>query len=232
MPGRNHRLNRRVLLLCAGVLLLLGIPATGPAQGPGVGALKEKSATLAARSREAVVQLYALESRLQQARSDLARIDTRAAALERQQDSARRRHRAAQRTMAVAQFRLGRQLRILYEQDEPDPIAVLLGARSLSEAIEGLDSISRTARATEGVIEQARSARILIGRTQRELAVQVDRTRAIRATVANTAAGLEQARGERTAYLARLREEQQLTVRQIRSLEQRAQEAQRRAGGR
>ena len=183
MRGRNHRLVRRVLLLCTGLLLLLGAPATGPAQGPGVGALKEKSAALAARSREAVIQLYALESRLQQARGDLARIDARAAALAQQQDFARRRHQAAQRTMAVAQFRLGRQLRILYEQDEPDPIAVLLGATSLDEAIEGLESISRTARATEGVIKQTRSARRLIARTQRALAVQVGRTRAIRATL-------------------------------------------------
>jgi 3D (Asp-Asp-Asp) domain-containing protein len=229
LRGRNHRLVRRVLLLCTGFLLLLGAPATGPAQGPGVGALKEKSATLAARSRDAVVQLYALESRLQQARDDLARIDTRAHSLERQQDSARRRHGAAQRTMAVAQFRLGRQLRILYEQEGPDPIAVLLGATSLAEAIEGLESISRTARATEGVIEQARSARRLIARTQRELAVQVRRTQAIRATVAATAAGLEQARAERGAYLGHLRQEQQLTARQIASLEQQAQEAQQRA---
>lgn len=229
LRGRNHRLVRRVLLLCTGLLLLLGAPATGPAQGPGVGGLKEKSATLAARSREAVVQLYALESRLQQARGDLARIDTRAASLERQQDSARRRHRAAQRTMAVAQFRLGRQLRILYEQEGPDPIAILLGATSLDEAIEGLESISRTARATEGVIEQARSARSLIARTQRELAVQVRRTQAIRATVAATAAGLEQARTERTAYLGQLRQEQRLTARQIASLEQQAREAQQRA---
>jgi 3D (Asp-Asp-Asp) domain-containing protein/peptidoglycan hydrolase CwlO-like protein len=229
LRGRNHRLGRRVLLLYTGLLLLLGIPATGPAQGPGVGALKEKSAALAARSQEAVVQLYALESRLQQARGDLARIDARAAALAQQQESTRRRHRAAQRTMAVAQFRLGRQLRILYEQDEPDPIAVLLGATSLDEAIEGLESISRTARATEAVIEQARSARTLIARTQRELAVRVSRTRAIRATVAATAAGLEQAQVERTAYLGQLRQEQQLTARQIASLQQQAQEAQQRA---
>jgi len=175
------------------------------------------------------VQLYALESRLQQARGDLAQIDTRAASLERQQESARRRHRAAQRTMAVAQFRLGRQLRILYEQEGPDPIAILLGATSLDEAIEGLESISRTARATEGVIEQARSARRLITQTQRELAVQVRPTQAIRATVAATATDLEQTRTERTAYLGQLRQEQQLTARQIASLEQQAQEAQQRA---
>jgi 3D (Asp-Asp-Asp) domain-containing protein/peptidoglycan hydrolase CwlO-like protein len=229
LQGRNHRLVGRVLLLCTGLLLLLGAPATGPAQGPGVGALREKSAALAARSREAVVQLYALESRLQQANGDLARIDARAAALARQQDSARRRHRAAQRTMAVAQFRLGRQLRILYQQDEPDPIAVILGATSLDEAIDGLENITRTARATKAVIEQARSARRLIARTQRELAVQVGRTRAIRATLAATAAGLEQARAERTTYLSQLRQEQQLTVRQISSLERQAQKAHQRA---
>jgi 3D (Asp-Asp-Asp) domain-containing protein len=229
LPGRNHRLARRVLLLSTGLLLLLGIPATGPAQGPRIGALKEKSAELAARSREAIVQLYALESRLQQARGDLARIDARAAGLARQQDSALRRHRAAQRTMAAAQFRLGRQLRILYERDQPDPIAVILGATSLNDAIDGLENITRTARATEAVIEQARSARRLIARTQRVLAVQVGRTQAIRATLAATAAGLEQARTERTTYLSQLRRRQQLTVRQISSLERQARQAQQRA---
>jgi cystine transport system substrate-binding protein len=227
--GRSQRLVRRVLIPFAGILLLLGIPATGPAQVPGVGALKQRSAALAARSREAVVQLYALESRLQQARDDLARIDARAAALARSQDSAKRRYRAAQRTMAVAQERLGRQLRILYEQDELSPIAVVLGARSLDEAIEGLESLSRTARATESVIEQARSARTLIRRARRELAVQVSRVLALRAVVAATAAGLEQARVERTAYLADLRQQQELTVSQISALERRARDAQKRA---
>lgn len=210
-------------------MLLLGAPATGPAQGPGVGALKEKSAALEARSREAAVQLYGLESRLQQARTGLARADAQAAQLARQQESARQRHRIAQRTMAVAQFRLGRQLRLLYEQDEPDPIAIVLGATSLDEAIEGLESISRTARATKGVIAQARNARRLIARTQRELAGQVKRTQAVRATLAETAAGLESARAERSSYLAQIRADLQLTAKQISSLEQQAQAAQQRA---
>jgi 3D (Asp-Asp-Asp) domain-containing protein len=214
---------------CTGFLLLLALPATGPAQGPGIGALEQKSAALAARSREAVLQLYALESRLQQARGDLARIDARAAALERQQESARLRYRAAQRTMAVAQFRLGRQLRILYEQDELDPIAVVLGATSLDEAIEGLESLSRTARATKSVVKEARAARTLIRRTQRELRVRVDRTRAVRATLAATEASLEQAKAERTSYLAGLRQEQRLTRSQIGSLQRQAEEAQQRA---
>jgi 3D (Asp-Asp-Asp) domain-containing protein/peptidoglycan hydrolase CwlO-like protein len=220
---------RRVLVPSTGFLLLLLVPATGPAQSPGVETLQQRRAALATQSRGAVLQLYALESRLQRTRNELARIDARAAELARQQDSARRRYRAARATQTIAQQRLGRQLRILYEQDEPDPLAVVLGATSLADAIDGLDSLRRTARATESVVNQARSARPVLGRTRRELAVQVARTLAIRATVAATTAGLEQAREERVSYLAQLRREHDLTVSQIASLEQRAREAQRRA---
>jgi peptidoglycan hydrolase CwlO-like protein len=191
-----------------------------------VGALRKKSASLAAQSREAVVELYALESRLRQVQSDLARTDARAAELAKRQASARLRYRAAQQTMAVAQLRLGRQLRILYEQDEPDPIAIVLGATSLEEAIEGLESLSRTARATRSVIAQARAARTLAQRVRQELAVQVDRTRAARAQLAELAAGLERAQDERSAYIARLRHEQEMTASQIDYLERRAREAQ------
>lgn len=194
-----------------------------------MGALKQKSAALAEQSRQALVDLYGLESRLQRARDDLAKVDARAAALAAQQQVARIRFRAARRTMAIAQFRLGRQLKILYEQPDPDPIAVILGATSLDEAIEGLESLSRSARATESVIAEARSAKTLIRKAQQELAVEVDRTRATRAALAATAADLEQARTERTSYIAQLRTEQELTNSQIAGLERRAQEAQQRA---
>jgi 3D (Asp-Asp-Asp) domain-containing protein/peptidoglycan hydrolase CwlO-like protein len=226
---RSHRLVGRVLAPCTGFLLLLAIPGPGPAQGPGIGALEQKSAELAARSHQAVLQLYALDSRLQQARADLVRIDTQAAALRRQQESARLRYGAAQKTMAVAQFRLGRQLRILYEQDEPDPIAVILGATSLDEAIQGLESLSRTARATKSLIQEARAARTLIRRTEQELRARVARTRAVRITLATTEASLEQAKVERTSYLAGLRQEQQLTRSQIGTLQRQAEAAQQRA---
>jgi 3D (Asp-Asp-Asp) domain-containing protein/peptidoglycan hydrolase CwlO-like protein len=225
---RSHRLVGRVLAPCTGFLLLLAIPGPGPAQGPGIGALEQKSAELAARSHQAVLQLYALDSRLQQARADLVRIDTQAAALRRQQESARLRYGAAQKTMAVAQFRLGRQLRILYEQDEPDPIAVILGATSLDEAIQGLESLSRTARATKSLIQEARAARTLIRHTEQELRARVARTRAVRATLATTEASLEQAKVERTSYLAGLRQEQQLTRSQIGTLQRQAEAAQQR----
>ena len=89
------------------------MPPAGPAQAPGVGELQDKQASLAAQEQAAVVQLYGLESRLTQARSDLAKVDAEAAELERQVKIARRELRAAQKTMSNAQRRLAAQLRFL-----------------------------------------------------------------------------------------------------------------------
>ena len=226
--ARCHKLPRFLAVLAV-FLLILGAPATLPAQNPGVEGLQQKQAALAAESRSAVVQLYGLESRLAQARSDLARVQARADALGREQVSVLRRVHAAKRTTMAAERRLGAQLRYLYEQGEPDPIAVVLGATSLQEAIDGLDAVHRAARTTQSVLDQARSARSRLAAVQHELTRQVVRTNQARSSLAETAAGLEQARSERSAYLVGLRREQQLTAAQISTLEARAQEARQRA---
>lgn len=225
---RRHKL-LGLLGVLAELLLVLVAPAPLPAQGPGVGQLRERQASLTAESRTAVVELYGLESRLAQARSDLARVEARVQALAREQASVRRRLRSAQWTTAAAERHLGDQLRYLYEQGEPDPIAVVLGATSLEAAIDGLDAVHRAARVTRSVLEEARSARRALGTVRKELAVQVLRTGQTRSRLAETAAGLERARAERSAYLTGLHRQQELTAAQISRLEQQAQEARQRA---
>jgi cystine transport system substrate-binding protein len=222
--ARCHKLPRFLALL-VGLLLILGAPATVPAQGPGVEGLRQKQAALAAESRAAVVQLYGLESRLAQARSDLARVQARAEQLGREQASVRLSVRAAKRTSLAAERRLGDQLRYLYEQGEPDPIAVVLGATSLEEAIDGLDAVHRSAHVTQSVLDQAKTARRRLATVQQELAGQVARTNETRSRLAETAAGLDRARAERTAYIAGLQREQQLTGSQISRLEAQAEAA-------
>jgi 3D (Asp-Asp-Asp) domain-containing protein/peptidoglycan hydrolase CwlO-like protein len=224
---QRHKLP--VLAVLAGFLLVLGVPAPLPAQGPGVGQLRERQATLAAESRAAVVQLYGLESRLAQAQSDLARVQVRARSLARTQASVRHRLQAARRTMVTAQHDLGNQLRYLYEQGTPDAIAVVLGATSLEDAIDALDAVHRARRATRAVLDQARSARADLVVLRRELTVQVAKANEVRSRLASTAAGLEAAHAERSAYLERLRREQELTAAQISRLEEQAAEARARA---
>ncbi len=223
---QRHKLS--VLAVLAGLLLVLGVPAV-PAQGPGVDQLRQRQASLAAESRAAVVQLYGLESRLAQARFDLARVQSRARALARTQASIRHRLQAARQTMVAAQRNLGDQLRYLYEQGTPDAIAVVLGATSLENAIDALDAVHRARRTTQAVLDQARSARADLVVVRSQLAVQAARTNEVRARLASTTAGLEAAHAERSAYLDRLQREQQLTAAQISRLEQEAAEARARA---
>ena len=208
---------------------MAGLPATGPAQGPGVTGLKEKGAELERRSQEVLLDLFALGSRLDRARGDLARLDAQAAALARRQESARREYQAALETQSNAQLQLGGQLRLLYEQDQPDPIAVILGAASFNAAIEDLDNIKRIAHATDSVLDQAKRAKQRVSRQKAQLAAQVARTKAARDRVAAGAAELERASSERSAYLSQLRQEQALNNAQIADLQARAAAAQQRA---
>lgn len=227
--GRRHRLIRAFLGALAGTLLVAGLPSTGPAQSPGITGLRERGAELAGQSRAVLLELYALGSRLEQAHADLARLDAQVAVLSRRQASARREYRAALETMANAQLQLGGQLRHLYEQDDPDPIAVILGAQSLQEAVDGLDNIKRIAHATESVLDQARTARLRVQKERRQLAAQVASVNAARTRVAAGAADLARAQSERSAYLAQVREEQALNNAQIANLEAQARQAQERA---
>jgi cystine transport system substrate-binding protein len=222
-----HRHKLSVLAVLAGILLVLGVPARG--QSPGVGQLREREASLAAASRAAVVELYGIESRLAQARSDLVQVESRARALARTQASVRERLQTARRTMALAERDLGKQLRYLYEQGPPDPIAVVLGATSLEDAIDALDAVHRAHRVTQQVLDQARSARRNLLVVRRQLAVQAARTKEVQARLAETTDALAQAHVERAAYLAGLQREQELTAAQISRLEQQAAEARARA---
>ena len=227
LRGCTDHLARGFLVVVAGVLLFGAIAANGPAQSPSE--LRDKAADLQRRSDAAVLDLYALGSRLEQSRAELARLDAQLAELRRQQASARRQYRAALVTATRAEQQLGAQLRRLYQEDEPDPIAVILGAASLEEAIQGLDDIKRIARATESVLEQAEKARGQVALERKQLAAQVQRTGAARGRAAAAENDLVRAQSERETYLAQLRTEQQLTEQQIQAADRQAAEAQQRA---
>jgi 3D (Asp-Asp-Asp) domain-containing protein len=180
-----------------------------------LGELRQHGHELATRTQAAVVDLYVLDSKLARAQEELAGVEARVAALERERREARLELRAARRTLAVAQRSLGGQVRVLYEHDQPDVLAIIFGARSLEEVITGLDNLSRTAGATNLVIAQTRSARARVTRLSRSLARRHDALERLRAAASARAAALESARIERQAYLGRLREDRRLNAAQI-----------------
>ena len=65
----------------------------------------------------------------------------------------------ARQALLASQSELSDLARALYQQSGSDPLAVVLGAKSLDEAIAGLDGISRAAGQNNRIVEQARTAR-------------------------------------------------------------------------
>lgn len=213
--------------LAAGAVLLLLAPAATSADPRSD--LRAKSRDLAAQERAALVELYAIETRLAGARRELEQIRRRAAALDAVRASAGRRLEAARRTLAVAERQLGEQLRLLYEQDQPSLFEVILGATSLEEIITGIDSLSRAAESTSRVVEQAREARRRVGLLTRTLDARRAELRRLRAQAEERAAALVAAQRDRAALVSRLRSERRLTLSKIAELEARARAAQARA---
>jgi 3D (Asp-Asp-Asp) domain-containing protein len=213
---------RRALILAVALAILV-LPSTSGADS--IRGLRASQSALAARERAAVLQLYAIDSGLDRARSGLAAAEGRLAAARRRQSVARLQLRVARRTLALAQSHLAAQLRALYEHGSPDVLAVIFGATSLDEVISGLDGLSRVSTATSGVIEQTRRARGDVTRILATLDRRAARLARLRATAASRAAALESARNERSSYIASLRTQRQLNGRRIATLESRARAA-------
>ena len=125
-----------------------------------VASLRASDESLEGRANAATLELYALEAELGQARSAAASIAARQAVVERDRAAARKQLAIARNAVHVSETRLAELVRALYEQSgQADPLAILLGAESLEEALTGLDSLSRAAGQNNRIIEQARSSR-------------------------------------------------------------------------
>ena len=91
-------------------------------------------------------------------RSSVSRRSRREAReLEREEESARNQLAIARDNMASAHSQLGERLRQLYIEGDVDPLAVLLGAESLDDALSALDGLNRLADQDRAIIDQLRS---------------------------------------------------------------------------
>jgi 3D (Asp-Asp-Asp) domain-containing protein len=194
----------------AGALL---IPTVGHADNPAT--LRTRGAELEAAEQGARLELFALESKLARADSALAGIQARLGRLERERASSQRQLSAARRTLAEAEERLAEQVRALYVTEQPDVLAVFLGAGSLEDAIDGVDSLHRAADATSGVLDEAQAARVRVAALLHRQTERRSELRQLRRSAATRAQELASARGDRLAYISELQAEQVLNERQI-----------------
>lgn len=229
MRGRSPSLAPIAPLLAGVVAILSLVAAAGTGAQSHGDQLRARDATLAARSRAAVLELYGLDSALAGARASVEAAETRVAEIRRERASVERRLNVARRTFAISERRLGERLRDLYENGSADPVAVLLGAESLDQAISTLEGLHRFASQDRSVIRQARSARAQLQTLSRRLAAREAELERERERASANLAWLERARAARRDYLSALARERAMTARGIRSVEAAAEAARERS---
>jgi 3D (Asp-Asp-Asp) domain-containing protein len=216
---RGGRESRLALGLALAAALFVSASLAG---AQSAATLKQHRQSLAIRSHSALLGLYALDSRLARARNELAQMQARLTALRTEQQQVRQELTVVAHNLRVSQRALAQHLRMLYEEGEPNAIAILLGASSLDDAVTRLNDLEQNARQGQDVVTETKQGRARLAQLADTLATRVGEAQSLAARARRTADALVSARSARVAYLASLARQRRLTTRQIATLDRRA----------
>jgi cystine transport system substrate-binding protein len=207
----------RRLAVLLGLTAILALPSSGGAAAPSGGAaeLRQQDTSLAARERTATQELYSLEAQLAVARARLAELTDQREAAEARLTSLRIELNVAWQSAYIAEEHLGARLRQLYQQRQLDPVAILLGAESLDEAIGGLDGLSSIASGDRDLLRKVRQARAALTAAKTHVVGRLAALREAESAAASTASSLASARAERAEYLAQLARQRGFNARRL-----------------
>jgi len=214
--GGRARVAAAGLAVAAALFSAAGALADDPAS------LRQEADRLRTQANQALLDLYALETKVGHAERRVAALEQRAAVLERLQNAARLRLELAREAVAEADERLAERLRALYIAGEVDPLAVLFGAQSFEEAISTIEGFDDVASQDKEILAQVRTTRVAVRVALRELAARTAEVSALVTQARAARTSLLRTRAERTSYLASLREQQALNRDQIAKLTEQA----------
>lgn len=214
----------------AAAVLTLTASAALAAPGTGGGAQTSNSdATmqqLGTRTHQALLGLYALDSQLQVWHARLGSLQTEEADLRARQASLETELTADEASFKTSRRSLILELRAQYEQGDVDPVAVVLGAKSLSTGLNQLADLSRVADQSRQIVAATAAAHRRLLRSQHLLAVEKRRLDRSLAAARQAEQRLAAAAASRVAYVSSLRAQERLRAEQVRSVESQAQAAQ------
>jgi cystine transport system substrate-binding protein len=216
----------RLAAVLTGLLLAACVPVALAADASALrsqaAGLRSDASSLDARANAATLELYSFEVQLSQARAAAAAIAARRQEAERERAATRAQLQIARRALQVSDARLAALLRALYEQSgDTDPLAVVLGAGSLEEAMTGLDNLDRAAGENQRIVEQAAAARSRLDALDARLAARVAQLAELEAAAEAREARLVTASTQRRAYVAALRQRQGLNAARVAEIERR-----------
>ena len=211
-------------LLCACLAALASsLPAAGAEPADELRAqaeqLRRANAGLAGQASSAQAELDSLETQLAGTRARLARLREQGERIARRQAEARHQLKIARAGLRISQHRLAERVRSLYEQGSPEPLAVILGAETLDEAVSGVEHLSAMADGDRGYVHQARTARTKTIALTEALAQREAENERLRAAASDAASVLIRARAEKVARLASLAAVRQGNGQRIAALE-------------
>ena len=214
--------SRPARLTFAGLAAVLSLLVSGGARADDpasqADALRAQNTSLAARSHQVLLRLYSLQTRLAQSQRRVDALEKESARLEREEESARVQLAVARENMASAHSQLGERLRQLYVEGDVDPLAVLLGAESLDDALSALDGLNRLAEQDEAIVEQLTKARSDLRLALDRLAERRAQLRAALDQAKDAHAYLLRVQAQQSSYLSSLRRRQDLNRSQISKL--------------
>jgi 3D (Asp-Asp-Asp) domain-containing protein/peptidoglycan hydrolase CwlO-like protein len=180
--------------------------------------LEAKNGELAGRERSAVLELYALESRLSRADRRVDALRAAADAVERKRATAADHLDVVRANLAAAQANLADRLRLLYVEGDVDPFEVLLGASSLDEAVTALDNLGYVARQDQEIVREVGAARAAVKEALADLARRRDELSGLVADAEAAREAVAAAQAERASYLAELRSQRSVNEGEIADL--------------
>lgn len=222
-----RRVPRRILILCAAATFLaLGDVVVHAGEADDLrdraGDLESGVEALEAAEAANVLQLFALESALARSAREVRTLNVRAEQVAEATGSARNQTQIARRALATAEEDLAAHVRALYMSDDVDTLEVILGARTIQDAIDGIGALQRTVSRDEEIVSQVAQARRDAIERRDQLRQRQARVEQLAADATEAREALEQSRSERAAFLRSLREELQLNRGQIVALRERA----------
>jgi 3D (Asp-Asp-Asp) domain-containing protein/peptidoglycan hydrolase CwlO-like protein len=185
-------------------------------------ALRERNEALAAGSQSALVELSSIESRLAQASAELASFRARSAEVRQRRKAAAQELSITRGSLQAAQKALGLRLRTLYEEGDTDVLAVILGAKSLDDALSAVETLDLAAQQDEDLLLSARAASRRLVRLTTTLAARQRELDQLAAARAAAAASLADARDARLRTIASLRATRNANAGEIAALGRRA----------
>jgi 3D (Asp-Asp-Asp) domain-containing protein len=206
----------------AGALVFACVSGAGAA-GP-VDTLQLQVQALHASARHALLDLYALDSRLQAAQQRLSALQAQAASLQREDRLLQQQLSSTRQTLSVSRRELAINLQVLYKQGDVSPLAVVLGSESLNDAVTKLDTLSSIADQSKRIVAVTTSAKTQLTTLRQTLRLRRAQLAADVAAARRTEVTLVAARSERLGFIGHLRTQARLKQQQIDALQQVAQQ--------